>query len=183
MRRLTIGSLLTSAIALGLLLAPTVSFAQNIFDDTRSTATGTNVSTLRIPGTVLSGGPSAGNWTLNVFAQPGDCVRLDVASQGGDLLMVVRAPDGTVFRNDDRPGDLRPLVKINSAPNNGWYSVSLARFAGVAADNNFVLLYGRYNGGNPNCSSPTPPLSPTRAVSKPQARFPAPQRSEPGFPE
>jgi hypothetical protein len=77
------------------------------------------------------------------------------------MELVVIAPNGTVYRNDDRNGalDRRPLVKIGSAPNNGWYTVRVGQFAGVATETNVVLLYGRYNAGNPNCASPTPALS------------------------
>lgn len=140
-----------------LLLTPGLSAAQsNIFDDTVSTCTGINCSSLRIPGTVLSFGPSAGNFDINVFAGANECVRLDVISQGTDLEMVVVAPNGTLFRNDDRSGgDLRPLIKMTPTSNNGWYTVHLAHFNGSAVNANFVLLYGRYNRGNPNCASPT----------------------------
>lgn len=140
-----------------LLLTPGLSSAQtNIFDDTVSTSNAINGSSLRIPGTVLSFGPSAGNFDINVFAGAGECVRLDVISQNTDLEMVVVAPNGTVFRNDDRAGgDLRPLIKMNPTSNNGWYTVHLARFDGAAVSTNFVLLYGRYNRDNANCAAPT----------------------------
>ncbi len=140
-----------------LLLTPGLSAAQtNIFDDSVSTCTTINCSSLRIPGTVLSFGRSAGNFDINVFAAAGECVRLDVISQRTDLEMVVVAPNGTVFRNDDRTtSDLRPLIKMTPTSDNGWYTVHLAQFSGRAVDANFVLLYGRYNAGNPNCASAT----------------------------
>jgi hypothetical protein len=146
------------------LVGPTVASAQNIFDDTVSSCTGANCSSLRIPGTVFSFGPSAGQFVISVFAAPGQCVRLDLISPphpAPDMELVVIAPDGTVFRNDDRNGalDRRPLVKIGSAPQNGWYTVRVGQFAGVATETNVVLLYGRYPGGNPNCATPTLPLS------------------------
>jgi len=140
-----------------LLLTPALSSAQtNIFDDSVSTCTGINCSSLRIPGTVLNFAPSAGNWDINVFAGANECVRLDVISQDTDLEMVVVAPNGTLFRNDDRTStDLRPLIKMTPTSNNGWYTVHLARFNGSAVNGNFVLLYGRYNRNNPNCAAPT----------------------------
>ena len=140
-----------------LLLTPALSSAQtNIFDDTVSTSNVINGSSLRIPGTVLSFGPSAGSFDINVFAGANECVRLDVISQDTDLEMVVVAPNGTLFRNDDRTStDLRPLIKMTPTSNNGWYTVHLARFNGSAVNGNFVLLYGRYNQGNPNCASPS----------------------------
>lgn len=170
-----------------LLLAPVLGSSQTaVFDDTFSTCTTINCSSLRIPGTVLSFAPSAGNWDINVFAAAGECVRLDVISQATDLEMVVVAPNGSVFRNDDRVvGDLRPLVKIDRTPNNGWYTVHLAQFAGSAANANLVLLYGRYNSGNINCFLPS-----TSFVTQPPSAKPdvsstvaAPKPGEPGSPE
>jgi hypothetical protein len=113
---------------------------------------------------VFAFGPSAGTFTIDVFAGAGQCVRLDLISPPHptpDMELVVVAPNGTVFRNDDRNGalDRRPLVKIASAPNNGWYTVHVAQFAGAATETNIVLLYGRYNNGNPNCAAPTLPAS------------------------
>jgi hypothetical protein len=48
-------------------------------------------------------------------------------------------------------------VKIGAAPNNGWYTVRLAHFAGTAVEANFNLLASRYNAGKVNCAGPTPP--------------------------
>jgi hypothetical protein len=146
------------------MLGPALASGQSsIFDDTVSTCTTLNCSSLRIPGTVHAFGPSADAFTINAFAGAGQCVRFDLISPphpAPDMELVVVAPDGTVFRNDDRNGalDRRPVVKIASAPNNGWYTVHIAQFAGAATETNFVLLYGRYPAGNPNCTTPTPPL-------------------------
>jgi hypothetical protein len=150
------------------LVGPTVASGQNIFDDTSSTCITANCSSLRIPGTVFAFGPSAGQFVISVFATPGQCVRLDLISPphpAPDMELVVIAPNGTVYRNDDRNGalDRRPLVKIGSAPNNGWYTVRVGQFAGVATETNVVLMYGRYNAGNPNCATPTGPLSTVNA--------------------
>ena len=168
-------------------LTPVLASAQtNIFDDTVSTCVTANCSSLRIPGTLLSFAPSAGNWDINVFGLPGECIRLDVISQGTDLETVVVAPNGTAFRNDDRAvGDLRPLVKIAPAPNNGWYAVHLAQFAGAAVNANFVLLYGRYNAGNPNCASPSTGFAVHSLSAKPDisTAVEAPKPQEPGSPE
>jgi hypothetical protein len=136
-----------------------------IFDDTVSTCTGTNCSSLLIPGTVLGQAASstdgAAYWEAGLFATAGQCLRVDVISEDADLEMVVRAPNGAVFRNDDKSFfDFRPRVVISGTPSNGWYSTTLAHFAGSGVDANFTLLYGRYPSGNPNCSPATTALNP-----------------------
>lgn len=152
--------------ALALLTAVTLSgpgsatASTELFDDTVSTCTAANCSSIRLPGTMMSFPPSAGNWVANVFALPGECLRLDVSAQTADLEMVVVAPNGTVYRNDDRSAtNARPLVKIASAPRDGWYTVHIAQFNGAAVNADFILLYGRYPGGNPNCSGGTQPFA------------------------
>lgn len=182
-----VNSLLGFIALFTLLLVPGLGSAQTpVFDDTFSTCNTINCSSLRIPGTVLSFSPSAGNWDINAFAAAGECVRLDVISEGTDLEMVVVAPNGSVFRNDDRAvGDLRPLVKIDRTPNNGWYTVHLAQFAGSAVNANFVLLYGRYNSGNINCVPASTPFVTQPLTAKPDvsSTVAAPKPGEPGSPE
>src|SRR4051812_37946015 len=96
----TCAPMLASA-ALGIVLAGTVS-ATEIFDNTPSTCTSANCSSLLIPGTVLNRDDlSLRPWEVQLFALPNECVRLEVAAQQQDFEMVVTAPDGTVFRNDD----------------------------------------------------------------------------------
>lgn len=152
-------------VALGVVLAgPAIAAGQNIFDDSVGTCSGANCSSLRIPGTVFSFGPSAGQFVFSAFASPGECVRFDLISPphpAPDMETVVIAPDGSVFRNDDRNGalDRRPLVKIASAPQNGWYTVRVGQFSGAGTETNVVMMYGRYANGNPNCATPTLPLS------------------------
>jgi hypothetical protein len=176
------------AIALFVVLVgPAVASGQNIFDDTSSTCTGNNCSSLRIPGTVFAFGGSAGQFVLSVFAARGECVRFDLTSPphpAPDMELVIIAPDGSVFRNDDRNGalDRRPLVKIASAPQNGWYTVRIGQFAGAATETNVVLLYGRYSSGNPNCAGPTPPLSAVSATEDAEKTADSPAAAPAGLP-
>jgi hypothetical protein len=118
-------------------------------------------------------------------------VRIDVISPTltgtVDLETVAIAPNGTVYRNDDGGGGGRPLnpvVKIASAPNNGWYTVRIGQFAGTAVDANFTVAYGRYNAGNPNCAAATVPTSTNsspRKLAEPQSTTPvAPDPNAPG---
>jgi len=172
--------------AIVLMLAPGLAFAQTeVFDNSISSCTAINCSSLTIPGSVLNFGPFAGVWNINVFARAGNCVRLDVISQSHDLEMVVVAPDGSVYRNDDRTvGDTRPLVKIGSVPGSGWYTVHIAQFAGASVEADFTLLFGHYSAGNPNCATPTLPFVQSR--SSKQATAPETEGAKPpelGSPE
>jgi hypothetical protein len=161
MRKLTLS--IASLAAAMLSSHGTVSAGTEIFDDTISSCTGLNCSSLRLPGTVLTDGPSAKPWVAQLHAPFGRCVRLQVISQETDLEMVVTAPDGSsVFWNDDGfidPVPFAPVVKIASAPKEGWYTVRLSEFVGMPVDKNFVLLYGVYAADNPNCADATTPLT------------------------
>jgi hypothetical protein len=153
--------LLASALLAG---ASSSASAFQIFDTTVDSCTGTNCGAVVLGGTVNGFSPTAGPWIGSIFGNAG-CLRLDVTSQGTtDLEIVAVAPNGSVFRNDDRAGgDLRPLVKITNAVN-GWYTVSISQFAGTAVQSNFTLAMGRYSSsGNPNCAGATPPTSPAAA--------------------
>ncbi len=141
--------------------------ASQIFDTTASTCTGINCSSTVIGGTVNGFNSTHGSWTAEIFAPAGACLRLQNLSQGADLEIVAVAPDGSVFRNDDggvAPCTLCSLVKINNT-RNGWYSVSVNQFAGTAVQANFNLAFGQYNANNPNCATPTVPVSAPAAAS------------------
>jgi hypothetical protein len=145
-----------------LLATPSAFAGARIWDNSFSTCTSANCSSLTIPGTVTN--PSSNNdpFEVQVFAGTNECVRLEVTQslQGVDLEMVVRAPNGAIYRNDDGNGGgsfNNPMVQINGTPNSGWYSVSINHWNGVASYADFVLTYGRYNVGNVNCAAPTAP--------------------------
>ena len=126
-----------------------------------------NASSVRVDGTVFHDGSSANVWTVNAFGGAGECLRFDITSADPSfrLRLVVISPDGTVYDNG-RPAtsDLRPQVKIGTAPTNGWYTVHVADFDGRIIEGNFSLVYGRYPAGNVNCtegSGPTTPAIPS----------------------
>ena len=178
---------LRAPVMAGLLLgAGTVSAGTEIFDDTVSTCTSMNCSSLRIPGSILNHvDVSPKPWVAQLFKEVTDCMRLDVVSQDADLEIVAIAPDGTMYRNDDRvPGsDLRPLVKIASGTAKGWYTVHIGVFNGDRLEPNFTLLYGRYSAGNPNCSTSTAPLLTSggpEAEEKDEMEVRAPKAGAPG---
>ena len=170
-------------IATGVLAAGPAYAGGEIFNSGSSCRT-TNCDATILNATIKSFPPSAGKWIAEVFAGAGRCLRIDVFSEFTNLETVVVAPNGAVFRNDDRAGgDPRPLVKIASTPNNGWYTVSIGQFAGAAVTGNFSVAYGNYNAGNPNCSSPTPPFTAeTAAPSKPSVGTQPPAVGAPGAP-
>ncbi len=124
-----------------------------------------STSSATISGTTFGFGPSAMPWTAEVYSGPNACLRIAVLSQATDLEAVVVAPNGTVYRDDDGGGSLRPLVKINGTPNNGWYTVSINHFAGSAVSANFTLSLQRLALNSASCLPATVP----RAVQTEEA--------------
>lgn len=136
--------LLTTAFVLGALALVTSppAGATNLLGSTSSAT---------ISGTTFGFGPSAMPWTAEVYAGAGVCLRVAVTAQATDLEAVVVAPNGTVYRDDDGGGSLRPLVKINGTPNNGWYTVSINHFAGNAVSANFTATLQRLPLNSASC--------------------------------
>ena len=144
-------------VSLGVLATMHAGAATNMFDSSVSAATKLDASSVSINGTLHDTNGNTQPWTTQVYAQPGECMRLFVTTTSFDAKMEVIAPNGEVFRDDDSGGSLRPLVEIASAPNFGWYTVQVAHFNGVPQSADFTMKYGRYNNGNPNCAQPTIP--------------------------
>ena len=148
--------LLAAALVLGT-AAPAL--ATQIFDFTNSSCTGTNCSSVQLGGTINANGTVAGPWVAEIFASQGQCLRLDVTQENVNTEIVAVSPSGAVLRNDDRSGtDQRPLVKVNGTER-GFYTVQVSTSAGNAVESDFVLAFGRYNLGNPNCAQPTQPAA------------------------
>jgi hypothetical protein len=89
-------------------------------------------------------------FTIQIYSAGNECVRLLVFRQATDLEMVLVSPDGTVWRDDNSGGSNRALIKANTTLE-GWYTVHISRFDGAVGAGIFILRYGRYNSGNPNC--------------------------------
>lgn len=151
--------LATSALSLVGLFASAHANATNLFDPTVSSTTVLDGSSVELNGTLNDTNGNSQPWTAELYAAAGECVRFFVTSTAFDAKLTVIAPNGSVFRDDDSGGLLRPLVKIANAPNSGWYTVQVAHFAGFPINANFRLLYGRYTAGNINCATPTLPVS------------------------
>lgn len=152
---LVFGGLVAASLGFG--LAPGAS-AGPLFDTSLSSCTGENCSSVSVGGSLLGFGTSfAYPWVGQIFAGGAECLRLDVTNQSQDLEIVAVSPRGEVFRNDDRPGSTRPLVKIRTV-SAGWYTVQVSTFNGTAVDADFTLAFGRYTSSvNPNCASATAP--------------------------
>lgn len=172
-------ALLTSA---GAAFALVVSFepamaGSRVWDNTSSTCGSVNCSSLTIPGTVTNPAGNNDPFEIQVYAAANQCLRIEVTQsvQGVDLETVVRAPNGSIYRNDDGSGGgvfANPLVKINGTPNSGWYSVSINHWNGTASYADFVMAYGRYNLNNVNCSAPTAPSAGAAASNAQKANAP-----------
>ncbi|WP_028535678.1 hypothetical protein [Paludibacterium yongneupense] len=122
-------------------------------------------------------GGSIEPFVIQVHGSPQYCTRLDVFQQNADMQMVVVAPDGTVWKNDDRvPGDLRPLVVIPAGVQ-GWYTVQVSLYGGrttaPGVHYNADLAYGRYTSTtNPNCANPSRPSAVGQDTPKATAGMP-----------
>ena len=149
------------AFLTALIAVSTPAAASNMWDPSVSTCSTINCSSVQIDATILRSGAAVAPWVGEIYARGGECLRLDIIDviPSADLELVVVASNGTVYRNDNRNSTIdRPLVKIGNTPVGGWYSVSVLPAGGAVIQADFTLVYGRYNVGNPNCSSPTPAL-------------------------
>jgi hypothetical protein len=173
-----------SILVPALLLACGVASATNLFDPTVSSTTVLDGSSIELDGTLHDTNGNPAPWVAELYAGRGECVRLFVTTTAFDAKLTVVAPNGTVYRDDDGGGSLRPLVKIASAPVQGWYTVQVAHYAGLPQNANFTLLYGRYTAGNANCANPTPPFARTRGddILKDSSQAPAPDVKNPDAP-
>ena len=147
-----------SALSSSCLFAPQAAHATNLFNPTVSSTTILDGTSIRLDGTLNDTNSNSQPWTAELYAGVGQCLRLFVTSTTFDSKLTVVAPNGTVFRDDDSGGSLRPLVKIASAPVTGWYTVQVAHYSGAPTNANFTLLYGTYTAGNTNCAGGTTPF-------------------------
>lgn len=158
-------------IATSLMLGTGVVSAGSIIWDPPDSCTTINCGATILHANITSSSTNPGGsvepFIVQVHSSPQYCLRLDVFNQtaGANLEMVLVAPDGTVWRNDNRSGsDTRPLIVVPSGVQ-GWYTVHISPTRGtisppgshLSAD----LAYGRYTSTtNPNCANPTEPMLP-----------------------
>lgn len=123
-----------------------------IYNPTVSNTAVPNGDAQAISGTLNDGGARGPEpWVAQVYKGPGECLRLFVSTTAFDSALSVGGPDGAVWRNDDSFGSQRPLVVVDAARRQGWYTVQVAHFSGRTANANFTLNHGRYVAGNINC--------------------------------
>ena len=133
------------------LLTTTAAWAGAQYESTLSSCTTINCSGMTIRGIQQSAEP----FIIQVFARAGECMRLDVSSQTEDTAILLVAPtvDETGFV-DDADG-ARPIFGLDPVPHTGWYTVAISYFIFDERISRFTLEYGRYPGGNLNCSQAT----------------------------
>ena len=104
-------------------------------------------------------------WNAKFLIERGNCLRLEIVYThfaSPKLKMTVVSPDArTVYRRDT--GSASPcancaLVKIDPAPESGFYSVIVSSTNGAVVDTDFHLLFGQYNHSNVSCAAPTTPI-------------------------
>ena len=150
---------LTSTTLLAGLLSVANASATNLFNPVVSSTTTIDGNSVALNGTLNDTNGNSQPWTAELYAAANQCLRLFVTSTAFDAKITVVAPNGSVYRDDDSGGSLRPLVRIASAPVTGWYTVQVAHYAGLPQNANFTLLYGTYTPGNINCAGGTSPLA------------------------
>jgi hypothetical protein len=160
---LTKGARLALGVGASLAIAGEPALAETLYDGSRSSCTTTNCGALAIGGTIFTFKSGATPvyikpWQAMVFADAGECLRLDVVNRtGADLIMNVQSPGPEHYQTHVGSCSGCPLIKIDPAPHDGWYSVVVRTTNAVLADAFFGLRIGRYDSGNPNCGTPTPP--------------------------
>jgi hypothetical protein len=92
-------------------------------------------------------------FVTQVYAGKNECLRLRVIKPSVPTLIVAVAP-GT--RRAWRANLLSILTNDNEE---GWFTVQVSQRSGTATNGDFTFKYSRYAAANPNCASPTAPLS------------------------
>lgn len=114
-------------------------------------------------GRIAGFGANSNSSVIQFHVEPGACARFHVTNASADLEMVVVAPNGTFFRNDDGGGGVNPLVVIgDTSTQRGIYTMVLQHFAGTSIAGGYVLKASQYAAGNVNCAAPTTPAAPGR---------------------
>ena len=147
-------------------LASTAAWAGSHFESPLSTCTTINCAGMTIRGQQQSNEP----FVIQVYAREGECLRLDVSTQTEDTALRIVAPAVLDTGSSDDVVGTRPIFGLDPVPGTGWWTVVISYFDYDPRISRFTLEYGRYNGGNLNCSqaTATQSMAPAR-LSRPVA--------------
>lgn len=158
MIKMRLFQVLNTIAALTCCLGTGVASATQLSTPTVGTCTGQNCASVLLKGNTFVTEGRTLPFVAQLFAGKNQCLRIETTQQTADLRIVVVAPNGVVYNNDDGGScSLCSLVKILTGSQSGYYTVQLAQYGGVPVESNFTIQYGRYNAANPNCSGPTAP--------------------------
>jgi hypothetical protein len=162
-------SVLSVTLLVGSAAFATTALSDSLLYDFLDSCTTVNCNAVNING--ISQRNSFGDsipFTVSLFADVNQCIRLDVTSQSADMEIVLVSPSGSIWRNDDFNGT-RPLITARGDVK-GYYTVQVNFFNGAQAVNSvqlFSLAYGLYIPGTPvNCPSPAGPTLATQQIAK-----------------
>lgn len=151
-------------IAFAAAIVTSGAWAGALYEAPLSSCGTTNCSGMTIRGIHQSNEP----FVIQVYAQEGECLRLDVNTQTEDMVLAWITTyiwDSEIW--DDRDfngGDFRPLFVRDPVPRTGWYTVLVSYFDPDDRVGRFTLEYGRYPSGNANCQVP---VTATRSMQPP----------------
>jgi hypothetical protein len=134
----------------GLAVASGAAWAGSQIESRISSCTTINCAGETIRGTHQAAEP----FVSQIFARAGECLRLDVTQETADTALRVVGPtvNFTAGNNNREAGDTRPLLRLDDLPSTGWYTVLVSLQGAGNTVARFRLDYGRYPGGNPNCT-------------------------------
>ena len=138
-----------AATLIGGCLAVNAAWAGTQLEDAISNCNAINCGAMTFRGVHQTNEP----FVVQVFAAEGECLRLDVVTETADTSLIILSPAVLAFGgNDDRePTDTRPLFFDDPMPATGWYTVAISYWDWAPTTAKFILKYGRYPTGNPNC--------------------------------
>lgn len=149
-------------------ISSNIGFSGTKLFDPANTCENKNCSSASYTGLITSGSYGVEPFIAQVYVNQGQCLRAEVVSATYDLEMTIATPRVRWnYYNDDGGSGTNPLVKIDNAPREGFYTIMLSNYNGAAAETKFTLKFGRYQAGNTNCiDSTAPQLSSNPEVMK-----------------
>lgn len=163
-------TVLFAAGAIMALAAPSSARADDPINIRINTCTTLNCGSEIIVGRFNAQGTASNPWVGLLWLEAGSsyCARLQIDKQSLNTEMSVVGPDGRVYTSDNGGGTCSfcPRVVISPVGLRGAYTVVINQYSGAAVEGGFRLRASQYNLGNPNCSSPTPPLLPQLSIAE-----------------